>query len=185
MPSSAQLMQIAQQLHADSDKNPSVKIANYCLRRYQQRLYLTDNFMDVSEWSKPIVVTLERKKLELPDNLGNIQFAVSDGVSDIVDTDSGVSDSHQDINIVAPKAGQKVSIRFSHDNPKCLPHFRDKSRALKKVLQEAKIPTWQRQRIPFVYYGETLVAALGLFVCKNHIPQPKDSKLTLVWLEHK
>ena len=185
MPSSAQLMQIAQQLHADGDKNPSVKIANYCLRRYQQKLYLTDNFMDISEWSKSLVFTLERKKLELPDNLGNIQFAVIDGANDIVDTDSGVSNSHQNINIIAPKAGQKVSIRFSHDNPKCLPHFRDKSRALKKVLQEAKIPTWQRQRIPFVYYDETLVAALGLFVCKNHIPQPEDSKLTLVWLEHK
>ncbi|WP_085297671.1 tRNA lysidine(34) synthetase TilS [Cognaticolwellia mytili] len=185
MPSSAQLMQITQQLHANSDKNPCVQIATYCLRRYQQKLYLTDNFVDVSEWSRKIGVTLEDKKIELPDNLGNIQFSVVDGESDIVNNDFAANDSHQYIDIIAPKAEQTVSVRFSHDNPKCLPHFRDKSRALKKILQEAKIPTWQRQRIPFVYYDETLVAALGLFVCKNHIPQPEDSKLTLVWLEHK
>jgi tRNA(Ile)-lysidine synthase len=180
MPSSAQLMQITQQLHADSDKNPSVKIADYCLRRYQQQLYLTDNFADITEWSKQVLITSDGNNIELPDNLGSIQLDVFETVRNIATTEN-----HRDVEIIAPKAEQIVSIRFNHDNPRCLPHFRDKSRALKKVLQEAKIPTWQRQRIPFIYYDETLVAALGLFVCKSYVPEPIDSKLKLVWLEPK
>jgi tRNA(Ile)-lysidine synthase len=183
MPSSAQLMQITQQLHADNDKNPSVKIADYCLRRYQQQLYLTDNFANITEWNRQIIITADGSNIKLPDNLGCIQLDAAEGASDIDNIAS--NENQHSVEIIAPKAGQIVNIRFNHDNPKCLPHFRDKSRALKKVLQEAKIPTWQRHRIPFIYYDETLVAALGLFVCKSYVPQSIDSKLKLVWLEPK
>jgi tRNA(Ile)-lysidine synthase len=185
MPSSAQLMQITQQLHANSDKNPCVKISGYCLRRYQKQLYLTDDFADISDWNKQMVMASDCNNIKLPDNLGHIQFNVVDGTNDVANSDLDINDTDHVMEIIAPKAGQKVSIRFSHENPKCLPHFRDKSRALKKVLQEAKIPTWQRQRIPFIYYDETLVAALGLFICQSYVPQSIESKLKLVWLADK
>ena len=181
MPSSAQLAQISQQISAENDKNPCVKINDYCLRRYQQQLYLTEDFANISAWQQQVVIAPEGTHIELPDGLGRIQFDVIDSANDMVSNEFG----RKEVGIIAPKAGQIVTIRFSHNNPKCLPHFRDKSRALKKVLQEAKIPTWQRQRIPFIYYDETLVAALGLFVCKSHLPQQDSSKLKLVWLENK
>jgi len=34
-------------------------------------------------------------------------------------------------------------------------------------LQELAIAPWQRKRIPFIYFDETFVAALGHFVCKE------------------
>jgi tRNA(Ile)-lysidine synthase len=193
MPSSAQLRQITQQLHAGSDKNPSVKISNYCLRRYQEKLYLTDNFANISDWEKKFSLTLQHNYIDLPDCLGKIKYSVMNNITNDMRCVSEANsllqatkvDVQDAITLQAPKAGQTVSIRFSHDNPTCVPHFRDKSRALKKVLQEAKVPTWQRQRIPFVYYNETLVAALGLFICKSYLPTSTDVKLKLIWLEHK
>ena len=38
------------------------------------------------------------------------------------------------------------------------------SRPLKKLWQELGVPPWQRGRVPLIYYGEQLVAAVGCFV---------------------
>ena len=190
MPSRAQLAQVAQQISAQSDKNPCVKINDYCLRRYQQQLYLTDDFANITEWKREINMNAGVDTIELPDNLGIVQYDVTQtiAVDLVVNRDTRFNHAQgesQELRIKAPEVGQIVRVCFSHDNPKCLPHFRDKSRALKKVLQEEKIPTWQRQRIPFIYYDETLVAALGLFVCKSYLPQQDSRMLKLVWLENK
>ena len=68
-----------------------------------------------------------------------------------------------------PKEGQQVTVRFSHDNPKCLPEYRQHSRSVKKVLQELSIAPWQRKRIAFLYYDNELVAAIGYFVCQPFV----------------
>ena len=39
------------------------------------------------------------------------------------------------------------------------------SRRLKKLLQEYGVPSWQRGRIPILYYGEQVALVAGLFVC--------------------
>ena len=76
-------------------------------------------------------------------------------------------------------ANQKVTIRFSHKNPKCLPDYRQHSQHLKKVLQELKIAPWLRKRIPFLYYDDQLVAALGYFVCKPFVASDGETNLSL------
>lgn len=181
MPSVAQLSQLLSQLYANEDKNPAIKINDYYLRRYKSTLYLTPCFDDIHHW---FVNISEQKSISLPDNLGDvtIEYYVAEASKKVSATkpiDNYFSPTH--VTLVAPSAGQKVSIRFYHQNPKCLPHYRDKPRALKKILQEANIPTWQRQRIPFVYYDDVLVAALGVFVCKNHLPYQDDALCKLVW----
>lgn len=181
MPSAAQLSQLLCQLSASEDKNPAIKVTDYYLRRYKSQLYLTPCFDDIHDW---FVNINEQSTIALPDDLGNITIEYP-----LVGKDKNVSATEQinyffsstHVTLIAPSAGQKVSIRFHHQNPKCLPHYRDKPRALKKILQEANIPTWQRQRIPFVYYDDVLVAALGIFVCKNHLPYQDDALCKLVW----
>ena len=54
MPSTEQLVQVYQQLLANDDKNPAVKVANNYLRRYKDALYLTTDFIDVSDWQTAI-----------------------------------------------------------------------------------------------------------------------------------
>ena len=185
MPSSAQLQQIEQQMRASNDKNPAIKINDYSFRRYQQQLHLTDNFVEIKQWQHQVLLTKATDNITLPDNLGQLHITLLANNTELVTPQVTDEALMTNISIQAPKEGQQVSIRFSHNNPTCLPDYRNKSRALKKILQEAKIPTWQRQRIPFLYYDETLVAALGLFICKSHLPQQDSSKLQLIWLDNK
>ena len=43
------------------------------------------------------------------------------------------------------------------------------SRRLKKLLQEYGVPSWQRGRIPILYYGEQVALVAGLFVCDGFL----------------
>ncbi len=175
MPSAEQLTQLRQQLSAADDKNPMVKLGEHYFRRYKNALYLTDDFDDVSQWQTDVDFLDNKKSIELPNNLGQLELIVgrqerSDARQSIVNI------KHL---ILAPSKEQKVTLRFNHDNPKCLPDYRNHTRGLKKVLQELDIPPWQRKRIPFLYYDNVLVAAVGFFVCQAFLPQAGELNLKI------
>ncbi|MBL4900753.1 MAG: tRNA lysidine(34) synthetase TilS, partial [Colwellia sp.] len=107
----------------------------------------------------------------LPDGLGKLHF----------DNDKPIEVSNTAQRIVLPTKAQKVTLRFCHSNPTCLPDYRHHSRSLKKVLQELNIPPWQRRRIPFLYYDDVLVAAIGHFVCQEFIPNENNPSITVTW----
>jgi len=180
MPSSVQLKELRQQLEAQQGKAPVVQLADHCLRRYQDKLYLTRIFDDVTPWQ--VKVNFSAKEVDksgvgiiLPDNLGQLTFLLQDNALKKKQNYSWQA------SMQAPKEGQKVSVRFTHNNPKCLPQYRQQSRPLKKVLQELAIPTWQRKRLPFVYYGEELVAVVGHFVCKPYLDNDQAPLVQLYW----
>jgi tRNA(Ile)-lysidine synthase len=167
MPSTEQLAQLHQQLNANDDKNPAVKLGEYYFRRYKNALYLTRDFDDISEWSATITLCGTNNVISLPSQLGKLHCTQT-GFSD---------DSKEGQQINVPNKDIKITIRFNHDNPNCLPDYRSHSRSLKKVLQELNIPPWQRKRIPFVYYDDVMVAAIGFFVCKEFVPKASSSKV--------
>ena len=162
MPSTEQLMQVQQQLLASDDKNPAIKVGKHYLRRYKSSVYLTKSYADVSQWQEEVDVVGHEITLELPDKIGTLVFSSSTHENPLYQ------------RIAAPKGGQHVSIRFCHDNPKCLPDYRLHSRNLKKVLQELNIAPWQRKRLPFLYYDDALVAVIGHFVCQPYLPIDKE-----------
>jgi tRNA(Ile)-lysidine synthase len=165
MPSREQLKQICLQLNADSDKSPVVQLAECCIRRYKGELYLTNIFLDISPWQQilnlDVIADNTPLFLNLPDELGVLSFSTQD-------LENRNENNWQGL-IKKPKVNQVVTIRFSHDNPKCLPQYRQHSRSLKKVLQELSIPPWQRKRLPFLFYDNELVAVAGQFICKDYL----------------
>ena len=174
MPSTEQLTQVHQQLLANEDKNPTVKVANNYLRRYKGALYLTADFIEVSSWQTTIDCLDEKNVtiagvIELPDGLGRLAFSNNQSLD--------LSNTCQ--RIALPTNKQAVTIRFCHSNPTCLPDYRNHSRSLKKVLQELNIPPWQRKRIPFIYYDDVLVAAMGHFVCQAFSPKENEPTITV------
>lgn len=183
MPSTEQLAQLYQQLYANNDKNPAVKVGDNFIRRYKGILYLTAAFDDISQWQTDVVLSDigVEKIVQLPDALGCLHFVK-------VACNESIKASQQ---IILPSPVQKVTVRFYHNNPTCLPDYRQHSRSLKKVLQELNIPTWQRKRIPFLYYDDIFVAAIGYFVCQNYLfrslpskarlPKEASVKLTISW----
>lgn len=173
MPSTEQLIQVHRQLLANEDKKPAIKVANHYLRRYKDALYLTADFEDVSDWQYTIdcldLKTVDT--IELPDNLGKLTLSNNQCFE--------VTSTNQ--RMMLPSKGQQITLRFCHNNPTCLPDYRNHSRSLKKILQELNIPPWQRKRIPFLFYDDLLVAVLGHFVCKPFIPNENDPNMSVVW----
>ncbi|WP_281558573.1 tRNA lysidine(34) synthetase TilS [Thalassomonas sp. RHCl1] len=189
MPSAEQLNQVHVQLGAPADKTPAVKMADVWLRRYRDGLYLTGDFQDISSWQQQLVIggAGRAATIELPDHLGMLCFS-SSGDKEVVE--HGLSPAkleRKTLYLRPPQASEPVTVKFSHQNPRCLPDYRQHSRPLKKVLQELALPPWLRQRIPFIYYGETLVAAAGYFVCKDYLaPKPGENNrayLKVNWRE--
>lgn len=181
MPSTEQLIQVRQQLFASNVKTPEIKVADHYLRRFKGLLYLTDTLEDVSSWQNELSIFsgLEKElgiseQIVLPGNIGKLYFDITDG------TDIGDNLNETLQRLTPPNPNQIVSIKFKHKNPRCLPHYRQHSRPLKKVLQELEIPPWQRTRIPFLYYGEELVAAVGYFVCQEYLAKQDEKCLQVL-----
>ena len=176
MPSSAQLAQLYSQLLAGDDKTPAVKVGTYWLRRFQQCVYLTHDLNDVTDFEQTVDLQADTEtNITLPDALGKVVFTSSNSSKELFENVKTLYIKH-------PTLTQKVTVSFTHNNPKCIPDYRQHSRVLKKVLQELNIPTWERKRVPFLYYDDQLVAVIGYFVCKDFMPEENDNYIAAYWL---
>jgi tRNA(Ile)-lysidine synthase len=55
------------------------------------------------------------------------------------------------------------------------------SRPLKKILQDAGVPPWLRDRIPMLYAGDELVAVADLLVCEGWLTRDAQDACRIVW----
>jgi tRNA(Ile)-lysidine synthase len=60
--------------------------------------------------------------------------------------------------------GGTVTIRVRRGGERLQPDYRRPRRSLKNLLQEARIPPWERERLPLIVCGEQLVWAPGIGV---------------------
>jgi tRNA(Ile)-lysidine synthase len=78
-----------------------------------------------------------------------------------------------------------VSIRFRQGGEVCHLPGRDCHHDLRKLMQVWDVPTWQRDRIPLVYVGKKLVAALGYFMDSDFIARDDQSGYRIAFLQTK
>jgi len=79
-----------------------------------------------------------------------------------------------DVLVMTPSRGQGVSlerlrrdtvtIRVRRGGERLQPDCRRPRRSLKNLLQEQRVPPWQRGRVPLIFCGEELVWAAGIGV---------------------
>lgn len=130
---------------AREDAEPQLQLGKSQIRRYRQHLYLLPPLRSLKE---QVIAWDPRESLSLPDGLGELQLG------------------SRGICVRAPKFDEAVSIRFAaHGTLRIV--GRRHSRPIKKIWQEHNIPPWERERTPMLYYGETLIAALGVFITQN------------------
>ncbi len=80
-----------------------------------------------------------------------------------------------------PRDGELVTLRFAvAGSLRTQPVGRAGSRPLKRLWQEYGVAPWLRDQIPLLFYGETLVAAVGLFICQAGCAEG-ESGLQLIW----
>lgn len=147
MPSRESLRRIWQEVACSSqDAEPRLRLGQFEVRRFRNRLYwlaLTQPTSDlVLGWSAAA------ETLNLPAGLGQLQRG------------------EKGMKVRAPDSAEKVSVRFQAHGKFHLVG-RAGSRSLKKIWQEKEIPPWQRDRTPLLFYNETLIAAVGVFVTRE------------------
>jgi len=163
MPSQGKLEQLVIQMcQAKADSDPIIELGGFTMRRYQQRLYLVPN---------NVVLTAQRLTWDLKQPL---ELGVGIGAIN-------VEESRLDVGLRKPHQDELVSVRFAiSGSTKVSPYGRDKRRTIKKLLQEYHVPTWQRQYVPFIFYNEQLVAALGLWVDKEFVASDQQEAINFI-----
>ncbi|WP_284880707.1 tRNA lysidine(34) synthetase TilS [Citrobacter portucalensis] len=159
MPSRDGLERIWQEVAlAREDASPCFRLGEYEVRRYQSQLWWVKS---VDGQSETVIPWLEWKTpLALPAGLGSVQL-ISAG------------------ELRMPQADEAVSIRFKA--PGLLQIVgRNGGRKLKKIWQEQGIPPWRRDTTPMLFYGETLIAAAGVFVTREGAAEDEEG-VSLVW----
>jgi tRNA(Ile)-lysidine synthase len=147
-------------IFANHDAVPKVAWGDVLVRRYQEYLYLDrkneNNFASFIEWSAfPLPLTLE-----------NVGF-----------------------NLLAKKAkqglvvpsGAKIIVTFRQGGESIFWHGQTKR--LKKLFQEWGVPPWLRERVPLIYFNDTLAAVLGYAM--SDLFFTKKSPEAWIFIQHK
>ena len=64
-------------------------------------------------------------------------------------------------------AATALSLRLRQGGERLRLHSKGPSRSLKNLLQEARLPPWERERVPLLYCAGDLVAVPGLGVASG------------------
>ncbi len=165
MPSQAVIGRIMQEvLPARPDKMPVVSWREGEVRRYRDGLYLLPPQADfdtatVLHWDGLVPV-------KLPDDNGELSAEATAA--------RGIA---QDIW----RKGN-ISVRYRLGGERCRLSGRSGTHELKKLLQEAGILPWLRERIPLIYIGGELAAVAGLWVCEPFAGREGGDNIRLIWL---
>lgn len=78
-------------------------------------------------------------------------------------------------------AGAHLQVVWRHGGERIRPLGQGRSRSLKKLLQEAGLPPWQRQLVPLLLVDGELAAVADLWVCEGWQSAPEEPGWQLCW----
>jgi tRNA(Ile)-lysidine synthase len=140
-------------LPARTDAQPLVCWPGAELRRYRDHLYVLPA-MDDDSHDTAALLTADGSALALGGQQGHIRLQES--------ADWGIAPS---------LALQGLQVRYRRGGESIRPMQRKCSHKLRKLLQEAGVVPWMRQRIPLLYAGDDLVAVADMWVASEHVAE--------------
>ena len=148
MPSREMLTRLWQEVMLSrEDARPRLQLGQHEIRRYRQQIYWLPLWPSLRACMIPWQDLA--RPLTLPQNLGVL-----------------LAERQTTGGLRLPLPDEQVSVRFQAQG-----HFhlvgRAGGREMKKLWQEKGVPPWQRERIPLIYYNQTLISAPGLFVTRE------------------
>ena len=131
-------------LLAADDASPEVCWGESEIRRYQGKLYclkrVEHDAAESFDWNP--------KKQRVLDNL-DIELLAKQGLKpELLD--------------------KKLTVKFRQGGEKIRPVGRKSTHSLKKLMQEAGIPPWQRSRVPLLYLNEELICVYGYWLAEGY-----------------
>jgi tRNA(Ile)-lysidine synthase len=146
---------ITELIHAKPDANPKVSWGKYCIRRYQDVLYLVKDSLDslpsCLEWTsfpKPLKI----------DTLGSLYAVASKGGLKVT-------------------TGSQVIVRFRQGGENFI--WKRQTKQLKKLFQDWQIPPWLRNHIPLVYIDNQLACIVGYAISDEFFQPDKGYEIQL------
>lgn len=161
MPNAEHLTETMQQLlNAKPDADLNIQLQHFKLKRYQQRAYLCMEYV-----AEPFdMVWNGEETLTLP-NGGQLQFKQVCGAG------------------LALKYGMsKLRVTNRSGGERFKPNSLRPTRTLKHLLQEANVPPWQRDRIPLIYWQDTLACVPGIGITHELLAGDGELGLVITWL---
>lgn len=162
LPSESQLvLLINMMLQARIDANPYFKWADIEARRFKDCIYIgkkllrkiSEKIFKWNDWRNPLIIEgLGRCNAEVTQEIGVAEKWLNKG---------------------------EITIRFRQGGERCKSHGRLHSQRLKKLLQEYKIPAWQRDSLPLLYIDNKLAAVVGVFYCEWVVAHPNEKKIAI------
>lgn len=143
-PSRRQLQDLLRQADARDDAGVCIELGPWQIRRFAGALHAVpasrpEPPTDPMRWQPPAPLTLSHGRLE-------VEPAVGEGLS---------------------TTASPMEVRFRTGGERLRPAGRVGRHALKDLFQEARIPPWERDRVPLLYVAGELVAIAGLVVAEG------------------
>ncbi|NOQ89991.1 MAG: tRNA lysidine(34) synthetase TilS [Gammaproteobacteria bacterium] len=136
-------------INVQSDANPEIIFSAHAFKKFRGSLYLL-------KIEKELTVEDEQCwNLSEPLMLQKLNIKLS-----VADTDGD--------GLTKELLKEPLTVRFRKGGETFHPSGRGHSQRLKKLLQEAGVPPWERDFIPLVYFKDELIAVVGLWVCKRY-----------------
>ncbi len=146
-------MVIDEVVAAREDAEPMVCWNGVEVRRYRNSLYLLSADRFEAPGNQGLVVDSDR--LELQHGLGVLRLE---------------SDAAEGLSLDVVERG--LELRYRHGGEKFRPSGQTHTKKLKKLLQEASVVPWMRDRIPLIYADGELVAVADLWLAAGAASKP-------------
>jgi tRNA(Ile)-lysidine synthase len=165
VPSTRKLATIERDLLiAREDRLPCVEWDGVQVRRHRGLLYCMRERpqfepSDALTWNVSQV-------LELPAQLGRLRV-----------------ERNATAGLAAARLPAALEVQFRHGGEELQPAGDAHHRKLKKLLQDAHVLPWWRDRVPLIYAGERLVAVGDLWIAEEFAARGGEDALRIVWEE--
>jgi tRNA(Ile)-lysidine synthase len=77
--------------------------------------------------------------------------------------------------------GERISLRLRSGGESLRLHSKGANRSLKNIMQEKKVPPWQRERLPLLYREDELVAVVGVSIHADYQAGEGEKSLLVSW----
>ena len=160
MPSQAFVKRVQSELlNARLDSDPIIARRHYCVRRYRDKLYCL-----------PSSLTLPFESVSWPKDSLSLTLSNQEVLS-CEQSSAGINRSlwqKATVTVCVRQGGEKIRLtgRSGHHT-------------LKKLFQEAEIPTWERENLPLIYLDGQLAAIADLWISADFYSVEPDNCLKL------
>jgi tRNA(Ile)-lysidine synthase len=162
-PSTARLAEALRQVFdADADHQPAIVWGNKALRRYRQRLFLTEADCPRLEGARPWTAFLG-SSIALGANLGDLTWSAQIG------------------GIAADTLPAVVIVRGRDGGETLKPARSAKTQTVQHLCQSHGVLPWMRDALPLVFAGDELIAVADLWLEARWCAAPDAPGLKVAW----